>query len=131
MLAMTGCNEQTSATPSGGGAAKRAIEAQGSSMKVKMPTNAWLGRWTGPEGLYLDIAADGGPYSGRYAITNKYTLDDEGKFVGLAKLDTIVFIRGGKELTIRAGNGDATGMKWLAGKKDCLIVASGEGYCRA
>jgi hypothetical protein len=27
-------------------------------------------------------------------------------------------------------NGDATGLKYLAGKTDCLTVKSGEGYCR-
>ncbi len=30
---------------------------------------------------------------------------------------------------LRAGDGEATGLKWLA-DKDCLIVATGEGYCR-
>ncbi|WP_419816846.1 hypothetical protein [Glacieibacterium sp.] len=105
-------------------------EARGEAMKAKVPTNRFIGHWVGPEGLYLDIAADGGPYSGRYALKMKYTLDDEGSFTGLAKLDTIVFERGGKQLSLRAGNGDETGMKWLAGKTDCLIVAPGEGYCR-
>ena len=27
-------------------------------------------------------------------------------------------------------DGDATGLKYLAGKKDCLTVEPGEGYCR-
>lgn len=105
--------------------------SSGQTMEAKVPTNRFIGHWIGPEGLYLDIAADGGPYSGRYALKMKYTLDDEGSFTGLAKLDTIVFERGGKHLSIRAGDGDETGMKWLAGKTDCLIVAPGEGYCRA
>jgi hypothetical protein len=112
-------------------APKAATMVQGEGMKAKVPTNRFIGHWIGPEGLYLDIAADGGPYSGRYALRMKYTLDDEGSFTGLAHLDTIVFQRGGRQLSIRAGNGDATGMKWLAGKADCLIVAPGEGYCRA
>ena len=29
-----------------------------------------------------------------------------------------------------ATDGDATGMKWLAGKARCLTVRVGEGYCR-
>jgi hypothetical protein len=31
--------------------------------------------------------------------------------------------------TLEARNGDETGMKWLAGKTDCLTVKPGEGYC--
>lgn len=40
-----------------------------------LPTDAWVGRWTGPEGLFLDIqpSPDGQP--GHYAIINKDTLD--------------------------------------------------------
>ena len=40
------------------------------------------------------------------------------------------FERDGVQETVRAGDGDATGMKWLAGRKDCLVVKAGEGYCR-
>ena len=46
-------------------------------------------------------------------------------------LSTIRFVRDGKDLAIRPGNGDETGFKYLAGKQDCLIVIAGqEGYCR-
>jgi len=94
------------------------------------PTDAWLGRWAGPEGLFLDVAAGDG--SGRYALTIKADLDSAGdKFSGRAEGATIRFTRGGTEQTIRAGTGAETGFKWLATKKDCLIVVPGqEGYCR-
>jgi hypothetical protein len=93
--------------------------------------DAWAGRWTGPEGLFLDVTPDG-PGSGRYALTIKADLDSAGeKFAGRAEDDTIRFTRGGAEQTIRVGIGAETGFKWLADKKDCLIVVAGqEGYCR-
>lgn len=93
-------------------------------------TASWAGRWVGPEGLYLEIKPEGGADSGRYTLRMKYTLDDEGTFEGRAVNDTILFDRAGKQETLRAGDGAATGMKWLAEKKDCLVVATGEGYCR-
>jgi len=57
-------------------------------------------------------------------------LDGPRTFQGRAVDGGIAFERDGKTETLRAGNGDATGMKWLAGKKDCLLVRSGEGWCR-
>jgi len=36
-----------------------------------------------------------------------------------------------KTETIRATDGAGTGMKWLADRKDCLVVTVGsEGFCR-
>jgi hypothetical protein len=95
------------------------------------PMDAWIGRWAGPEGLFLDIAGDPAG-SGQYALTIKADLDSRGdRYPGTAEGATIRFARGGKEQTIRAGNGAETGFKWLADKKDCLIVVAGtEGYCR-
>lgn len=94
-------------------------------------TDAWVGRWTGPEGLFLDIqpAADG--RAGHYAIVNQDTLDRQGSYAGVAEGATIRMTRDGQSLTIRGGKGDETGFKYLAGKADCLIVRPGaEGYCR-
>ena len=42
----------------------------------------------------------------------------------------IAFTRPDGKQLLRASDGDATGLKWLAGKKDCLKVKDGEGYCR-
>jgi hypothetical protein len=93
-------------------------------------TAAWIGRWTGPEGLFLDIQ-HAGSAAGQYALTIKDNLDTQGEYAGTAKDDAIIFTRNGKAERIRAGTGDETGFKYLAGKKDCLIVQAGkEGYCR-
>lgn len=96
-----------------------------------LPTDDWVGRWTGPEGLFLDIqpSPDGKP--GHYAITNKDNLDRQGDYGGVAEGTTIRFVRDGRDMVIRPGIGDETGFKYLAGKKDCLILVPGqEGYCR-
>ncbi|WP_380783376.1 hypothetical protein [Sphingomonas sp. R86520] len=88
----------------------------------------YAGRWIGVEGMYLDVAPAGAP--GRYDLTMQWDLDNAGKFVGIAAGDTISFDRKGLHETLRPTNGDATGLKYLAGKNDCLTVKPGEGYCR-
>ena len=92
--------------------------------------DGWVGKWTGPEGMVLEIAKGDAP--GRYRIANKWSLDqtEPGTYDGRASARGIVFRRGDARIELVAGDGDATGMKWLAGKTDCLIVAPGEGYCR-
>ncbi len=108
-----------------------AVPANAQSADARLPTDDWVGRWTGPEGLFLDIqpSPDGKP--GHYALTNKDNLDRQGDYNGIAEGTTIRFVRDGKDLAIRPGNGDETGFKYLAGKQDCLIVIAGqEGYCR-
>jgi hypothetical protein len=57
-------------------------------------------------------------------------LDTKGTYDGQDSEHGIKFKRGGEELSLRRGNGDETGLKWLAGKKECLVVKDGEGYCR-
>lgn len=88
-------------------------------------TDDWVGRWWGPEGTYLDIAGNDGAY--KITIMN---LDAARTFEGAAAGDHIEFERDGVKESLRATNGDDTGMKWLAGKQDCLTVKRGEGYCR-
>ncbi|PJG47570.1 hypothetical protein CAF53_04435 [Sphingobium sp. LB126] len=103
----------------------------GTNEVTGLPTDDWIGRWNGPEGLFLDIqlSPDGKP--GHYAITNKDNLDRQGDYGGVAEGTDIRFVRDGRDLTIRPGIGSETGFKYLAGRKDCLIVVPGrEGYCR-
>jgi hypothetical protein len=85
----------------------------------------WLGRWNGPEGTYLDIAGA----NGAYEVTVK-DLDGARTFSGSAAADGIEFRRDGRNESLKATDGDGTGMKWLAGKKDCLTIKPGEGFCR-
>lgn len=90
-------------------------------------TDKWVGKWTGVEGLALDIAKTATP--GTYDV--KVTLmDGSGSYTGTGDGDVIRFERGGVQETIRKATGDQTGLKWLAGKKNCLMIKQGEGFCR-
>jgi len=88
-------------------------------------TDSWLGQWNGPEGTLLRL--EGG--DGNYSITIQ-DLDGPRNYTGTAVDGRIVFERNGVTESIHASNGNETGMKWLAGKSDCLTVKSGEGFCR-
>ncbi|MGE4324113.1 MAG: hypothetical protein AB7E60_13945 [Sphingobium sp.] len=97
----------------------------------RLPTDDWVGRWDGPEGLFLDIQPAPDGKRGHYAITNMDMLDRQDDYVGIAEGPHIRFVREGKDLSIRAGNGAETGFRYLEGKTDCLIVIPDqEGYCR-
>lgn len=88
----------------------------------------FAGMWTGPEGLsfVVERRADGG-----YRVRNRDTLDTEQTFDAVADAGTLRFVRRGEAQVARPGTGAETGYKWLANKKDCLIVETGvEGYCR-
>jgi hypothetical protein len=99
-----------------------------SNIAAPADRDAWVGRWTGVEGTYLVVSK--GDRAGRYKLEMQYTLDDKGSFEGTGSDAGIAFRRPDGEQTLRASNGDATGLKYLAGKKDCLTVKQGEGYCR-
>lgn len=92
------------------------------------PTVDYAGRWTGVEGMFLDVAPGATP--GAYRLTMQYDLDHKGSFDAMRDGDTLAFERDGKRMALKPTDGAATGLKYLAGKKDCLTVASGEGYCR-
>ncbi|KQN35352.1 hypothetical protein [Sphingomonas sp. Leaf38] len=92
------------------------------------PAPDYTGRWIGVEGMVLDITRTTTP--GRYTLAMQWDLDNKGTFDGIASGDTITFDRGGIRETLRPTNGDATGLKYLFGKTDCLTVKPGEGYCR-
>jgi hypothetical protein len=57
-------------------------------------------------------------------------LDAALTFKGVAAGDRIEFERDRMPESLRATNGDETGMKWLAGKTNCLTIKPGEGFCR-
>lgn len=92
---------------------------------IPSATTGMAGKWTGPEGTSLVITPSGKDFD--LVITN---LDGPRTFHGTTKADGLAFVRDGKSLTIRRGGGADTGMKWLADKKNCLVVDANEGYCR-
>jgi hypothetical protein len=93
--------------------------------KAAPSTDAWIGRWTGPEGTYVEVTGAAGAYE--IIVMN---LDGARTFTGAAQGDEIAFERDGAAESLRATDGNETGMKWLAGKTNCLTVKPGEGYCR-
>ena len=130
-LAATACSPRPDAAPGTSGASAEsaavsaASDAAGSSVASAVADIAFVGKWTGPEGTWLDIQPQGNDY--RVTISN---LDGPRDFDGKAADGGIRITRDGQTFVIRPGNGESTGMKWLNGKKDCLVVAPGEGYCR-
>ena len=88
-------------------------------------TDAWLGRWNGPEGTYLQLSKVGDHYT-----VEIRDLDGSRTFIGYPADGRIRFVRDGKTEFLSAGNGEAAGMKWLLDKKHCLLTRQGEGWCR-
>jgi hypothetical protein len=88
---------------------------------------SWAGKWTGVEGMYATITTAA---PGQYKLEMQSDLDTKGTYDGSDSEHGIKFKRGDEELSLRRGSGDETGLKYLAGKKECLIVKEGEGYCR-
>ena len=125
-VALTACSGPAPDTSSDGnmtsaGSVERKVAAP-------KPVRDYAGRWIGVEGMVLDIARAGAP--GHYDLTMQWDLDNKGKFDGTINGRTITFVRNDVVETLRPTDGDATGLKYLAGKTDCLTVKSGEGYCR-
>lgn len=109
------------------GSAEPAKPALPSTAEV-LPDHAdWAGRWIGVEGMFLEIVLAG---DGTYSLTMQSDLDTLGTYPGRDTADGIAFERAGEELLLRSASGDETGLKYLAGKDNCLMVANGEGYCR-
>jgi hypothetical protein len=92
---------------------------------ASVDATGYVGKWTGPEGTSLTVTPAGSAYE--VIITN---LDGPRTFTGTLEGDGIHVVRDTAPLVIHKGDGQATGMKWLAEKKDCLVVAANEGYCK-
>lgn len=129
MILISGCNQDTNTAASSAADSDTVAEQNQPPHEV---TDQWVGRWTGVEGLYLEVRQDDSAGSGHYLLEMQYGLDanQSGTFEGQATDEGISFSRDDGSQLLRAGDGEATGMKWLAEKEDCLVVQSGEGYCR-
>lgn len=90
----------------------------------------WAGRWVGVEGMYLDIQPDAARGPGAFTLEMQYSLDDSGTFPGDAVGNGIRFTRPDGTFLLTATDGEATGLRYLLEKQDCLTVTTGEGYCR-
>jgi hypothetical protein len=124
----SGAGEVANTASTAGEALGNGIDDAGNIVSEAATRDAWIGRWKGVEGTYLVVSKGDGP--GRYGLEMQYTLDSKGKYDGTATPAGIAFERPDGKQVLRASDGDATGLKYLAGKKDCLKVKDGEGYCR-
>lgn len=115
-------------------AANPPVNAAGNSSTTAVatpPTEAnsqsdkWLGQWNGPEGTFLLLSKNGERY-----VVKIQSLDGPQTYEGVSVGNRIQFERDGKTESIRAGTGAETGMKWLLDEKNCLIIKTGEGFCR-
>ncbi len=124
---LTACNQESKEAPK-----PAPPSVQATLVPATPPTDKWVGKWIGVEGLHLTIAKDDSIGRGHYILTMQYGLDadESGTFKGEANEEGITFNRPDGPQLLRAGDGEATGLKWLADKKDCLVVDTGEGYCR-
>ena len=106
--------------------ARAGLGSSGAVARALRITDKWVGKWPGVEGTFLDIAAEGSDY--------KLTIGNvDGKsatFKGSAEGPIIRFKRDGKSEALRAGTGAETGLKWLDGKANCLIIKDSDGFCR-
>ncbi|MCL5424670.1 MAG: hypothetical protein M1154_03335 [Gammaproteobacteria bacterium] len=128
LILISGCAQNNTATSN----APAPDTATEQSEPHHQMTDQWDGRWTGVEGLFLDISKNEAAGPGHYLLEMQYGLDADqsGNFEGQATAEGIRFNREDGPQLLRAGDGEATGMKWLLEKEDCLVVATGEGYCR-
>ncbi len=135
LLALAGCARGQDAqlpangiTPENFAAEIAADATPGDNVTAQpLPTDAWVGRWIGVEGLVLDIQKAG--ERGKYVLSVTL-LDGTKSYDGVADAAAIRFTRDGRPESIRAASGDETGLKWLAGKQNCLMIQQGEGFCR-
>lgn len=129
LILISGCAHDSKTAASGAAESGNATEQSAPYHQV---TDQWVGRWIGVEGLFLDVSKDASKGPGHYRLHMRYGLDANqiGTFEGQATAEGIRFNREGSPQRLRAGDGEATGMKWLMEKEDCLIVRAGEGYCR-
>ena len=127
-VAMAACGKQEVPAPESPSPPARAVQAPqpsapASTAMAASVVQGWQGTWFGPEGMSLTLVAK---ENAKYEVT----IDETQTFEGVAGPDYIAFERDGVQERIKATDGEATGMKWLADESNCLTIKEGEGYCR-
>ncbi len=134
ILLLTACEDKQAPPSSNAAPVSESVVSStaASSESTAIPTtttsaasDAWIGKWNGPEGTYLEISGVNGSY-----IITIADLDSVKQYTGTSSGNQIAFERDGATEIIQASNGADTGMKWLANKSNCLRTRLGEGWCR-
>jgi hypothetical protein len=122
---MIGCNSHNQPAGTSSGTTSVPSTNPTATPPASNVTDQWLGKWIGPEGTFLVLGRDGANY-----VVEIHSLDGPATYQGTSAGDHIGFQRNGKTESLHAGSGQDTGMKWLLDKKNCLIIRTGEGFCR-
>jgi hypothetical protein len=123
---MPGCRDQHQAAGGSSNADGRPSPQSPAALPATSEVpDTWPGKWIGPEGTYLVLSKNADKY-----VVQINSLDGMATYTGAPNGERIEFQRNGETETIRAGNGHDTGMKWLQDKRNCLIIKTGEGFCR-
>lgn len=124
-VVIAGCEDRNPAGSSSSATINPPAQSTPPPAAANNVTDQWLGKWIGPEGTYLVLSKNADKY-----VVEIHSLDGAATYDGISAGDRIEFQRNGKTESIRSGKGDETGMKWLLDKKNCLIIKTGEGFCR-
>lgn len=125
----TGAAANATAAPDGSANIVSATPSPVASTTPSLDRARYLGRWRGVEGLNLVVSprADADTL---VSLAMQWSLDDKGTYDGEVTAEGIAFQRAGARELLRLTDGAATGLKYLDGKRECLTVKPGEGYCR-
>ena len=114
------------ASPVASPAVSPSVDPKAPAASPSAKVTALEGKWPGVDGAYLNVTKKGD----RYSVEIK-SGDKTETFEGVAKGSTIEFKRKDKLEAIKAATAEETGMKWVAGEKNCVVITKGsEGYCR-
>lgn len=101
---------------------------QQTEIVLKDRLQQWFGSWRGAEeGSSLSIGKSGDGYG---IVITKAGKEERYLGVGVAGQMKIRFRRNDQEEFLRLGTGRDSGVAALAGQAYCLIVQTGEAYCR-
>ena len=125
LILLCGCSQRSAPAPNPEPATRPTAPP---SIVAPSAAPDYAGRWIGVEGMFLDVRPS--PQPGRFSLTMQYDLDHRETVVARLAGDALEFSRNGEVLTLRPTDGAATGLKYLAGRRHCLTVKAGEGYCR-
>lgn len=125
-VVLAGCGDRNHpAGPSSNRTSAQSLNPTAAPPVASNATDQWLGKWIGPEGTYLVLARNGARY-----VVEIHSLDGPATYEGTSAGDRVEFQRNGTTESIHAGSGQETEMKWLLDKRNCLIIRTGEGFCR-
>lgn len=126
LILLAGCEKAEAPAPSNTTMTEVPVES-GPTTDATHRFADWAGKWTGVEGMVVTITPTD---PGHYSLDMQSDLDTKGTYVGSDSEHGIAFERGGETLSLTRASGDEIGLKYLAGKTECLKVKDGEGYCR-